>query len=249
MNSSAFATGASGGSVTGSTIIPDSERFTLSTSATWSAIDRLRWTIPIPPSRASAIARRASVTVSIAAETIGIASSMRGVRRVAVETSFGSTCDSAGTSSTSSKVSPSRPNFSSSRRRRSISTSYGSAALDSTPIRQRISVFRRRSGRSALVGDGLELLDLHLRCEPRDIARVEPARADLERRDGAGRDGERQRLLDRAPVAPGGDEARDEGVARSDSRSRLEPRRAGAEAARPALLAETRDGAGLLRDQ
>ena len=32
--------------------------------------------MPMPPSRASAIARRASVTVSIAAETIGIASSI-----------------------------------------------------------------------------------------------------------------------------------------------------------------------------
>ena len=62
--------------MTGSTIIPASERFTLSTSATWSSIERLRWTIPIPPSRASAIASRASVTVSIAAETIGIASAI-----------------------------------------------------------------------------------------------------------------------------------------------------------------------------
>ena len=34
INSSAAATGASGGNVTGSTIIPDSERLTLSTSAT-----------------------------------------------------------------------------------------------------------------------------------------------------------------------------------------------------------------------
>ncbi len=68
--------------------------------------------MPIPPSRASAIASRASVTVSIAAETIGIASSMLRVRRVRVETSFGRTCDSAGTSSTSSNVRPSFANFS-----------------------------------------------------------------------------------------------------------------------------------------
>src|SRR5436853_31167 len=44
-------------------------------------MDRLRCTIPMPPSRASAIARRASVTVSIAAETTGIASSIPGDRR------------------------------------------------------------------------------------------------------------------------------------------------------------------------
>ena len=85
----------------------------MSTSVTWSAIERLRWRIPIPPSRASAIASRASVTVSIAAETIGISSAIVRVSRVAVRTSFGSTDDSAGTSSTSSKVRPSRPNFSS----------------------------------------------------------------------------------------------------------------------------------------
>ena len=97
--------------VTGSTIIPASERFTLSTSATCSAIERLRWTMPMPPSRASAIASRASVTVSIAAETIGISSVIVGVSRVTVETSFGRTADSAGTSSTSSKVRPSLPNL------------------------------------------------------------------------------------------------------------------------------------------
>ena len=66
----------------------------------------------MPPSRASAIAIRASVTVSIAAETIGSSSAIVRVSRVAVETSFGSTADSAGTSSTSSKVMPSFANFS-----------------------------------------------------------------------------------------------------------------------------------------
>ena len=50
----------------------------------------------MPPSRASAIARRASVTVSIAAETTGMFSAIVGVSRVTVETSFGRTCDSAG---------------------------------------------------------------------------------------------------------------------------------------------------------
>ena len=121
MSSSARATGASGASVTGSEIIPASERLTLSTCATWSAIERLRWTIPSPPARASWIASRASVTVSIAAETIGIASSMLRVTRVRVETSLGRTCDSAGTSSTSSNVRPSFANFCSSERRRSSS--------------------------------------------------------------------------------------------------------------------------------
>ena len=87
----------------------------MSTSATWSSIERLRWTTPIPPTRASAIASRASVTVSIAADTTGIASSSSRVSRVRVETSFGSTSDSAGIRETSSKERPSRANFSSQR--------------------------------------------------------------------------------------------------------------------------------------
>ena len=66
----------------------------------------------MPPSRASAIAVRASVTVSMAAETSGISSAIVRVNRVAVATSFGSTEDSAGTRRTSSKVRPRRPNFS-----------------------------------------------------------------------------------------------------------------------------------------
>ena len=58
-----------------------------------------------------AMASAASVTVSIAADTSGMASSMRGVRRVRVSTSDGMTSDSAGTSRTSSKVRPSLANF------------------------------------------------------------------------------------------------------------------------------------------
>ena len=98
--------------MTGSAIIPDWLRLTRSTSATWSAIDRLRWTMPMPPARAMAMASRASVTVSMAADTMGMANSMRGVSRVPVVTLDGRTFDSAGTSSTSSNVSPSLANFS-----------------------------------------------------------------------------------------------------------------------------------------
>ncbi len=68
----------------------------------------------MPPSRATAIAMRASVTVSMAAEQTGIASEIERLKRVAVEASFGSTWDSAGTSRTSSNVNPSRENLSSS---------------------------------------------------------------------------------------------------------------------------------------
>src|SRR5687768_14179633 len=156
--------------------MPDSERFTLSTSATWSTIERLRCRIPSPPSRASAIARRASVTVSIAAETTGISSAIVRVSRVAVRTSFGSTEDSAGTSRTSSKVRPSRPNFS----------SYES----SCPSKE-----HRVTASLDGLGDGLELGDVDRGDEPAGIARVEDPGADLERRGRAGGDCQLERLL------------------------------------------------------
>jgi hypothetical protein len=96
--------------VTGSTIIPDSDRFTLSTSVTWSSIDRLRWMTPSPPSLAIAMARRASVTVSIAADMSGMARSMSRVSMVDVDTWAGITSEAAGTRQTSSKVRPICPN-------------------------------------------------------------------------------------------------------------------------------------------
>ena len=69
------------------------------------------------------------MTVSIAAEISGMFSEIDGVSRVTVETSFGRTCDSAGSSSTSSNVSPSLPNFRSSATRRSISSWRNSVSI------------------------------------------------------------------------------------------------------------------------
>ena len=60
--------------------------------------------IPIPPSCASAIARAASVTVSIGAEISGMFSSMLRVSRVRVSASAGMKSLRAGISRTSSKV-------------------------------------------------------------------------------------------------------------------------------------------------
>src|SRR5215208_8138216 len=59
---------------------------------------------PSPPSCAMAMASRDSVTVSMAAEMIGIESSIVRVRRVAVAASAGSTEDAPGLKRTSSKV-------------------------------------------------------------------------------------------------------------------------------------------------
>lgn len=70
--------------MTGSVIMPDSDRFTRSTIMAWSSIERLRWMMPMPPWRAIAIAMLSSVTVSIALETSGIDSRMRRDRRVPV---------------------------------------------------------------------------------------------------------------------------------------------------------------------
>ena len=53
---------ASGGSVIGSTMIPFSDRLTLSTSRVCSSIDMFLWMTPRPPSWASAMASSASVT-------------------------------------------------------------------------------------------------------------------------------------------------------------------------------------------
>ena len=62
----------------------------------------------MPPDCAMAMARRLSVTVSIAAETRGMLRPISRVNRVAVSTWVGMTSDAAGCSKTSSKVSPSR---------------------------------------------------------------------------------------------------------------------------------------------
>src|SRR5580693_191082 len=67
----------------------------------------LRCTRPMPPWRAIAMARRDSVTVSIAAEARGMSSDNLRVKQVRVSTSAGSTEDLPGRRSTSSKVRPS----------------------------------------------------------------------------------------------------------------------------------------------
>src|SRR5262245_39244912 len=99
--------------VIGSVIIPLSERLTLRTISAWSSIARFLWMKPIPPSRANAIASRCSVTVSMAELVIGTFIRILRVSCVLTSASAGNTRDSAGTSSTSSKVSPSRENLSS----------------------------------------------------------------------------------------------------------------------------------------
>ena len=69
--------------------MPLSDRFTRSTSDACSSIDRFLWMTPRPPCCAIAIARRDSVTVSIAALTSGTFSRMLRVSRVLTSTCVG----------------------------------------------------------------------------------------------------------------------------------------------------------------
>src|SRR5512137_1831312 len=98
---------AEGSMVMGSPTTADSNFFTLWTSAACSSTVRFLWMKPIPPLCAMAMAMRDSVTVSMAAETMGMLMVMLRVRRVAVSTDLGRMSDSAGSSSTSSNVSAS----------------------------------------------------------------------------------------------------------------------------------------------
>ena len=76
---------------------------------------------PMPPACAMAMARRASVTVSMAADRTGRLRKTVRVRRVRISTSLGITSERPGLSSTSSKVSASRARPSD---RRDIANSY-----------------------------------------------------------------------------------------------------------------------------
>src|SRR5665811_936098 len=86
-----------GGTVIGSLTTPLSKRLTFATSAAWALGGMFLCTMPMPPSCAMAMARRASVTVSIAADSSGMFSVMLGVRRVWRLTSRGTTVEWAGT--------------------------------------------------------------------------------------------------------------------------------------------------------
>ena len=98
---------ASGLSVTGSTIKPLSVRFTFRTCSACFSILMFLCKIPIPPSRAKAIAKVDSVTVSIAADTNGILMDSLRVSWEEMVTSRGNTSEYEGTNNTSSKVKPS----------------------------------------------------------------------------------------------------------------------------------------------
>ncbi len=77
--------------VTGSRTTPLSKRFTLRTSSACSVIVIFLWRMPSPPSCATAIAKRLSVTVSIAAESNGILIEISRVSLVVRLTSRGNT--------------------------------------------------------------------------------------------------------------------------------------------------------------
>ena len=90
ISASASCSRAVGGSVTGSVIIPLWLRLTFCTSAAWASTLRLRWMTPMPPWRAMAMAMRASVTLSIAADTSGTVSTIPAANVAVVSTVSGS---------------------------------------------------------------------------------------------------------------------------------------------------------------
>ena len=101
-SASASASVASGCTVIGSVTMPDSERFTRSTWLAWSSMDRLRCSTPTPPWRAIAMAMRASVTLSMAADSSGMLTLTFREMWEAVSTWSGAMSDAPGSSSTSS---------------------------------------------------------------------------------------------------------------------------------------------------
>ncbi len=108
ISSRAWRTGTSGVSVTGLLIMPDSLRLTLSTSEACCSMLMFLWMMPRPPSRARATARPLSVTVSMAADRMGMFSVMLFVSWVFRSASRGSMLLRPGKSRTSSKVRASR---------------------------------------------------------------------------------------------------------------------------------------------
>ena len=108
ISDSASCSSAVAGRVTGSVIMPLWLRFTRCTSAACTSMGRLRWITPMPPTRAMAMAIGASVTLSMAADTRGTASSMSPAKRAVVSTGSGRTLRYPGTMTTSSNVSASK---------------------------------------------------------------------------------------------------------------------------------------------
>ncbi len=84
--------------------MPLSERLTRSTSEACSSTVMFLWMMPTPPCCAIAMARRDSVTVSIAELSSGTCRRMLRVNAEPTSTALGSTVECRGTSSTSSKV-------------------------------------------------------------------------------------------------------------------------------------------------
>ena len=107
----AWPTVALGVRVMGSCINPFSLRFTLRTCSACCSILIFLCSMPKPPSLAKAIAKVASVTVSIAALSRGTLSIIFLVSMVLISTSLGNTWEYAGMSNTSSKVRPSPKNL------------------------------------------------------------------------------------------------------------------------------------------
>jgi hypothetical protein len=83
----------SGRAVIGFLMTPASNFLTRSTSAAWRSVGMFLWMMPMPPCSASVMARRDSVTVSMAADSSGMRSRMPRVTCVPRSTSRGRTSE------------------------------------------------------------------------------------------------------------------------------------------------------------
>src|SRR6185503_14252007 len=214
---------------------------------------------PSPPSLPSSIATCGETTPSIAEGSSG-SSSRCGPSFQPMSTSCGSRVRLDGTIAMSSNPYACRAFFP-----RPISISTGTTSPGCTkaqaPLRSpgpknrsdRLLSSGRRSYQrpqtASFAPDRLELGDLDRADQPARLARLEPARADLQRRRRAGGDRRAQGFLVRAPVEPRRDERGQQHVARADRRDRIDPRRGRPVARGLALVSQQRPAARLARDQ
>src|SRR5690349_21236535 len=212
-----------------------------------------RLSTPSPPSLPSSIATCGETTPSIAEASSG-SSSRCGPSFQPMSTSCGSRVRLDGTIAMSSNPYACRAFFP-----RPISISTGTTSPGCTkaqaPLRSpgpknrsdRLLSSGRRSYQrpqtASFAPDRLELGDLDGTDQPAGLARLEPARADLERRRSAGGDGRPQGLFVRAPVEAGRNERGEEHVAGADRRERVDLWRRGAVARRLALVPQQRPAA------
>src|SRR3954454_7392714 len=118
-----------------------------------------------------------------------------------------------------------------------------------TPLLDELPAPEARHASGSLVPDRLELGNLDRADQAAGLARLEPARTDLERGRGPGGHCRAECLLIGAAIESRRDEGGEQDVAGADDRDGVDQWRGRAVAARGTLVSEQRPAAGLTRDQ